>query len=153
MGPVKPDAVADRPGQRQVHVVTYLLSCSGAAEQLSGISGRIEQQCCLLSAFTIWLFIVMQIKLSYYARLLVNGRVVGTSEVVCLKEDFTLEFRDVFRWVCLPAPAQMRVAAVAAEWWYQALYGHRFADLFFFFILCTRRMSSLMRRNCHCQAC
>jgi hypothetical protein len=35
--------------------------------------------------------------LSYYARLLVNDRVVGTSEVLILKEDYTLDFRDVFR--------------------------------------------------------
>jgi hypothetical protein len=37
--------------------------------------------------------------LRYYCRLLVNGHVVGTTEAVSLKEDFTLEFRDVFRWV------------------------------------------------------
>lgn len=40
----------------------------------------------------------LPVKLSYYARLLVNERVVGTSEVVSLKEDYTLDFRDVFRW-------------------------------------------------------
>lgn len=39
------------------------------------------------------------VKLSYYVRLLVNGRVVGSSEVLQLRDDFTLAFRDVFRWV------------------------------------------------------
>jgi hypothetical protein len=39
----------------------------------------------------------LPVKLSYYVRLLVNGRVVGTSEVLQLREDFTLNFRDVFR--------------------------------------------------------
>jgi hypothetical protein len=38
-----------------------------------------------------------QVKLCYYARLLVNGRVVGTSETLQLREDFTLSLRDVFR--------------------------------------------------------
>lgn len=33
----------------------------------------------------------------YYARLLVNGHVVGTSEALSLRDDFTLHFRDVFR--------------------------------------------------------
>jgi hypothetical protein len=45
----------------------------------------------------------LPVKLSYYARLLVNDRVVGTSEVVTLKEDYTLNFRDVFRWVAVLA--------------------------------------------------
>lgn len=35
----------------------------------------------------------------YYVRLLVNGRVVGTSEALQLRDDFTLSFRDVFRCV------------------------------------------------------
>jgi hypothetical protein len=35
--------------------------------------------------------------LKYYCRLVVNGRVVGTSSTVALRDDFTLEFRDVFR--------------------------------------------------------
>jgi len=38
-------------------------------------------------------------KMLYYVRLLVNGRVVGTSEALQLREDFTLSFRDVFRCV------------------------------------------------------
>lgn len=40
---------------------------------------------------------VLHVKLSYYARLLVNNRVVGTSEAIAMRDDFTLEFRDVFR--------------------------------------------------------
>lgn len=40
-----------------------------------------------------------QLKFSYYVRLLVNGRVVGTSDVLALSENFTLSFRDVFRQV------------------------------------------------------
>jgi hypothetical protein len=40
----------------------------------------------------------LPVKLSYYVRLLVNGRLVGTSEVLQLRDDFTLAFRDVFRW-------------------------------------------------------
>lgn len=38
-------------------------------------------------------------KMLYYVRLLVNGRVVGTSEALQLRDDFTLSFRDVFRCV------------------------------------------------------
>jgi hypothetical protein len=56
--------------------------------------------------------------LRYYCRLLVNGHVVGTTEAVNLKEDFTLEFRDVFRWVLtwhvflgLPHQTDMHVPA------------------------------------------
>jgi hypothetical protein len=33
----------------------------------------------------------------YYARVMVNGHLVGTSENVVLREDFTAEFHDVFR--------------------------------------------------------
>jgi hypothetical protein len=55
----------------------------------------------------------------YCARLLINGHVVGTSEPVALREDFTADFRDVFRWVlvvagcwatcpCAPPPAPGR---------------------------------------------
>lgn len=36
-------------------------------------------------------------KIKYYARLLVNGHVVGTSGVASLAEDFTVAFRDLFR--------------------------------------------------------
>lgn len=39
----------------------------------------------------------VQMNLSYFARLLVNDRVVGVSETVAIKDDFTLDFRDVFR--------------------------------------------------------
>jgi len=35
----------------------------------------------------------------YYARLLINGKVVGTSQLVTMQEDFTVDFHDVFRWV------------------------------------------------------
>eukprot|EP00775_Hariotina_reticulata_P004277 gene4277-4531_t len=59
------------------------------------------------------------IKLNYYACLLVNGRVVGTSEVVSLKEDFTLEFRDVFSIRMLKWPDSMQL-----ELWEQ----HTFRD-------------------------
>jgi hypothetical protein len=36
-------------------------------------------------------------KIRYYARLLVNGHVVGTSGLASLGEDFTVAFRDLFR--------------------------------------------------------
>ena len=39
----------------------------------------------------------LPVKLSYYVRLLVNDRVVGTSETVVLKDDFSMDFRDIFR--------------------------------------------------------
>lgn len=38
-------------------------------------------------------------RLRYYARLVVNGHVVGTSGVANLGEDFTIAFRDLFRCV------------------------------------------------------
>lgn len=41
-------------------------------------------------------------KLRYFAKLLINGRQVGTSHVRHMRDDFTLDFSDVFRRVKLP---------------------------------------------------
>lgn len=38
----------------------------------------------------------------YYTRLVINGRAVGASRVEAMRDDFTVEFSDVFRW----------------EWWF-----------------------------------
>ncbi|KAF6253870.1 hypothetical protein COO60DRAFT_1642856 [Scenedesmus sp. NREL 46B-D3] len=51
----------------------------------------------------------LPVKLSYYARLLVNDRVVGTGEVLPLKSDYSLDFRDVFSLRLLKWPASMQL--------------------------------------------